>query len=64
MTLLSGCGLISFRLPVSVCPPVENYSRQFQAQAADELALLPPKSAIEEMMKDYSMLRAQLRACS
>lgn len=46
-----------------VCPPVVEYSPEFQAQAADELALLPENSAIAEMMADYVVMREQARAC-
>jgi hypothetical protein len=45
------------------CPPVVAYSREFQARAAEELALLPEGSAIEEMMADYVVMREQARAC-
>ncbi|MDP5309054.1 hypothetical protein [Paracoccus spongiarum] len=47
----------------TVCPPVIEYSREFQARAADELNLLPEESAIAEMLADYSVLRAQARTC-
>jgi hypothetical protein len=47
----------------SGCPPVPEYSRERQAQAADELAALPPGAMLREMMKDYSVIRAQLRHC-
>ena len=47
----------------SVCPPVVEYSREFQMQAADELALLPDGSAIVGMTSDYQVMRAQARAC-
>jgi hypothetical protein len=48
----------------TVCPPVVEYSREFQARAADELDLLPEGSAIAEMLADYSVMRDQARACS
>ena len=44
------------------CPPVVEYSREFQARAAEELALLPEGSAIAEMMSDYAVMREQARA--
>lgn len=47
----------------TVCPPVVEYSREFQARAADELNLLPDGSAIAEMLSDYSVMRDQARAC-
>lgn len=49
---------------LGVCPPVVEYSREFQARAADELALLPERSAIAEMLAGYAVLREQARACS
>jgi len=39
------------------------YSRELQAQAAEELALLSDGSAVEEMMGDYAVMRDQARAC-
>ncbi|WP_306418022.1 hypothetical protein [Jannaschia formosa] len=39
------------------------YSREFQARAAEELALLPEDSAISEMLADYAVMREQARAC-
>lgn len=47
----------------TVCPPVVEYSRDFQARAADELDLLPEGSALAEMLSDYSVMRDQARAC-
>ena len=47
----------------SGCPPVRPYDADFRARAAEELTLLPQDSAIEEMLKDYSVVRTQLRAC-
>jgi hypothetical protein len=40
------------------------YGRAFQAQAADELAILPDGSAIVVMMSDYAVMRDQTRICS
>ena len=47
----------------TVCPPVVEYSREFQARAAEELRVLPVGSAIAEMLADYSVMRDQARAC-
>ena len=48
----------------SACPPVVEYSRELQVRAAEELALLPDRSAVVEMMGDYAVMREQARACS
>jgi hypothetical protein len=39
------------------------HSREFQARAADELALLPEGSVIAEMLSDYAVMREQARVC-
>lgn len=39
------------------------YSREFQARAADDLAQLPEGSAIVEMLADYAVMREQARIC-
>lgn len=48
---------------VPVCPPIVEYTREFQARAVDELDLLPERSAIAEMLSDYAVMREQARAC-
>ncbi len=61
---LTGCATVASDLRVTtVCPPVVEYSREFQARAADELDLLPEGSAIAEMMSDYAVMRDQARVC-
>ena len=61
---LTGCATASFKAGgVAACPPVVKYSREFQARAAEELALLPNGSAVIEMMSDYVVMRDQSRAC-
>lgn len=63
-TLLTACAMDgSEPRIVAVCPAVVEYSREFQARAADELDLLPEKSAITAMLSDYAVMRDQARAC-
>lgn len=63
-SLLTGCATVASDVRVAtVCLPVVEYSRDFQARAADELHLLPEGSAIAEMLADYSVMRDQARAC-
>jgi len=45
------------------CLPVVEYSREFQARAVEELAVLLDGSAVVEMMSDYAVMREQARAC-
>ncbi|KAB2787834.1 hypothetical protein F9K97_07560 [Brucella anthropi] len=61
---LTACATVASEPRVAtVCPPVVEYSREFQARAADELDLLPERSAIAEMLADYSVMRDQARTC-
>ena len=61
---LTGCATVASEPRiVTVCPPVVEYSREFQARAADELNLLPEASAIAEMLSDYAVMRDQARSC-
>ena len=63
-SLLTGCATVGFDGgEFGACPPVVEYSRKFQAQAVEELALLPEGSAVAEMLADYAVMREQARAC-
>lgn len=64
VSLLTACATAGSEPRIAtVCPPVVEYSREFQARAADELDLLPGGSAIAEMLSDYAVLRNQAQAC-
>lgn len=59
---LSGCATVgSDGRAVGTCPPVVDYSREFQARAAEELALLPEGSAIAEIAALLTRFAASLR---
>lgn len=61
---LSGCATVSSESSgPGACPSVVGYSGEFQARAAEELALLPHGSAIVEMLSDYAVMREQAGAC-
>ncbi|MAS43304.1 MAG: hypothetical protein CML46_00695 [Rhodobacteraceae bacterium] len=61
---LTGCAkVVSDSRVATVCRPVVEYSREFQARAAEELALLPERSVIAEMLADYAVMREQARSC-
>jgi hypothetical protein len=63
-SLLNGCGTVrSDDGRHATCPPVVEYGREFQARAAEELALLSEGSAIAEMLSDYDVMREQARVC-
>lgn len=64
MISLTGCATGGSEPCIAtVCPPVVEYSREFQARAAEELDLLPKHSAIAEMLSDYAVMREQARTC-
>lgn len=64
MSWLTGCATAGFEANgLAACPPVVEYSREFQARAAEELAMLPDGSAVVEMMGDYAVMRDQACAC-
>ncbi|RME99203.1 MAG: hypothetical protein D6773_13270 [Alphaproteobacteria bacterium] len=61
---LTGCAMVASEPRMAtVCPPVVEYSREFQTRAAGELDLLSEGSAIAEMLADYSVMRDQARSC-
>jgi hypothetical protein len=62
---LTGCATEGFEADgLAACPPVVEYSREFQAQAGHELTLLPDGSAVVKMMVDYAVMREQADSCS
>ncbi|MCK9514207.1 MAG: hypothetical protein M0R28_23670 [Pigmentiphaga sp.] len=46
------------------CVPVAAYPATFLDRAADEVEHLPDGSAVEQMLADYQVMRAQARACA
>lgn len=63
-SLLSGCATVrSEHGRLATCPPVVDYGREFEARAAEELALLPQGSAIAMILSDYAVMREQAWAC-
>jgi hypothetical protein len=61
---LTGCETAGFEANgLAACSPVVEYSRESQARVAEELAMLPDRSVVVEMMGDYAVLREQVRAC-
>ncbi|TFL16649.1 hypothetical protein DR046_18900 [Jannaschia formosa] len=62
---LSGCATGASDVSrLGACPSIVEYSRDFQARAAEELRALSDSSAIAEMLSDYAVLREQTRSCS
>ena len=55
--------MVSSERIVGVCPPVMEYDTGFQAQAAEEVLLLPDGSIVVEMLSDYAVMREQAQVC-
>jgi hypothetical protein len=63
-SLLSGCQTAGFDAGGrAVCLPVVEYSREMQVRVAEELAALPQRAVIVEMMADYTVIREQVNGC-
>ena len=61
---LTGCVKADFETrSLAACPPVVEYSGEFQVRAAEELEMLPDGAAVVEMMADYAAMRDQARVC-
>jgi hypothetical protein len=48
---------------VLVCPPIAEYTEEFQGKAADDLSKVPVESPIWTLLQDYGRLREQIREC-
>ena len=63
-SLLAGCATGGSEGGVSAaCPPVVEYSAEFQERAAAEVEVLPADSSLSEMLSDYAVMRDQARVC-
>lgn len=62
LTLLNACGTASSN-PACVCPPIKEYSRDFQKRLAEEIKATKETSAIMEVLMDYAKIRDQIRIC-
>lgn len=58
-SLLAGCATKSS----DACPPVKEYGKEELAAAATAVEALPEGSPLIGLLADYSVLRAQVRAC-
>ena len=65
IVLLTGCAGTVYRKSLEVyCPPMADYSEEYNNKLADELTSLPQDSeAIETAVADYIHLRDRIRAC-
>ena len=61
LTLLTGCVRESSS-PVTVCPPLKEYTRKFQLKLADEIEAASMDAIFPIALQDYALLRHQVRA--
>ncbi|HAX91040.1 MAG TPA: hypothetical protein DCY07_02380 [Rhodospirillaceae bacterium] len=59
---LSACETASSN-PACVCPPIKEYSREFQERLAEEVKAALPDVNYPSALQDYATLRGQLREC-
>jgi hypothetical protein len=45
------------------CPPIKEYSREFQRKLADEIEMASPDAVFPVAVQDYAILRAVVRRC-
>lgn len=65
MTLLTGCAGTVYRTQLEVyCPPLAQYSPEWNESLADELASLPEDyTSIPMAITDYAKMRDRVRQC-
>lgn len=63
---LTGCAETVYRTDLEIyCPPIENYSEDFNETLAAELDVLNEEyEAIPEVVTDYILLRDRIRQCN
>lgn len=63
---LTGCAETVYRTDLEIyCPPIENYSEDFNDTLAAELDVLNEEyEAIPEVVTDYILLRDRIRQCN
>ena len=62
VSLLTACAGANSN-PATTCPPIKEYSREFQRKLADEINAAPANAAFPVAIQDYSVLREQLKSC-
>ena len=63
VTMLSVLSACASHTPIPVCPPIRDYSPEFNERLATELESMPSDSATIEAIGDYIGLRDALRQC-
>lgn len=61
-SLLTACAGVNSN-PVTTCPPIKEYSREFQRKLADEMESAPENTSWPNIVYDYHALRLLLKEC-
>ena len=61
-SLLTACAGVNSN-PVTACPPIKEYSREFQRKLAAEIEAAPADAAFPVALQDYAVLRLQVKKC-
>ena len=62
VSLLTACAGVSSN-PGTACPPIKDYSREFQRKLAEEIEAAPNKAVWPLVVQDYSAIRTQIANC-
>jgi hypothetical protein len=46
-----------------VCPPIKEYTPDFQKKLANEIAAMNEKDALVSILQDYALVRQQIVLC-
>ncbi len=61
-SLLTSCATGSSD-PACVCPPIKEYTPDFQKKLANEIAAMNEKDALVSILQDYALVRQQIVLC-
>lgn len=59
VSLLTACAGVNSN-PITACPPIKEYSREFQRKLADEIEAAPIDAIWPQAIQDCALLRMQL----
>jgi len=62
VSLLTACAMANYD-PACACPPIREYSRDFQRRLADEIESAPTEAVFPLALQDYAVLRGQVIGC-
>lgn len=65
LSLLSACATPVYKTKLEIyCPPLKEYTQEFNKKLASEVERLPSDAKTVEALSDYVALRDTIRACN